>query len=100
MPRIKPLSPETVPEVADLLEASKNRMGFLPNSQRGEPAPPRGLPSQNPYNRYNRTPLNHPSGLSIVTGNSPPGSPRLKALQGGFLPLTLDTQPALRRAPS
>ncbi|MGE3280064.1 MAG: carboxymuconolactone decarboxylase family protein [Alphaproteobacteria bacterium] len=33
MPRIEPLSPETVPELADLLEGSKNRMGFLPNSQ-------------------------------------------------------------------
>lgn len=33
MPRIEPLSLETVPDVAELLEGSKNRMGFLPNSQ-------------------------------------------------------------------
>jgi alkylhydroperoxidase family enzyme len=33
MPRIDPLSPESVPELADLLEGSKSRMGFLPNSQ-------------------------------------------------------------------
>jgi len=33
MPRIEPLPAETVPELADLLETSKNRMGFLPNSQ-------------------------------------------------------------------
>ena len=33
MPRLEPLSPETIPELAELLEAAKNRMGFLPNSQ-------------------------------------------------------------------
>ena len=33
MPRIEPLPSETVPELQALLEASKNRMGFLPNSQ-------------------------------------------------------------------
>jgi uncharacterized peroxidase-related enzyme len=33
MPRIEPLPTETVPELADLLETSKTRMGFLPNSQ-------------------------------------------------------------------
>jgi uncharacterized peroxidase-related enzyme len=33
MPRIEPLSPETVPELAGLLETAKSRMGFLPNSQ-------------------------------------------------------------------
>jgi uncharacterized peroxidase-related enzyme len=33
MPRVKPLSPEAVPELSDLLERSKERMGFLPNSQ-------------------------------------------------------------------
>jgi len=33
MPRIEPLPAETVPELADLLETSKTRMGFLPNSQ-------------------------------------------------------------------
>ena len=33
MPRIAPLPPESVPELAELLESSKNRMGFLPNSQ-------------------------------------------------------------------
>src|SRR5437016_8700481 len=33
MPRIAPLSPDAVPAAAELLEASKSRMGFLPNSQ-------------------------------------------------------------------
>ena len=33
MPRVAPLPPESVLELADLLESSKNRMGFLPNSQ-------------------------------------------------------------------
>jgi uncharacterized peroxidase-related enzyme len=33
MPRIAPRPQKTVPEIAELLEASKNRMGFLPNSQ-------------------------------------------------------------------
>src|SRR5712692_8282516 len=33
MPRLEPLRPETVPEVGELLANSKNRMGFLPNSQ-------------------------------------------------------------------
>ena len=33
MPRIEPLPAETVPELGDLLETSKTRMGFLPNSQ-------------------------------------------------------------------
>lgn len=33
MPRIEPLPTETLPELADLLESSKTRMGFLPNSQ-------------------------------------------------------------------
>jgi uncharacterized peroxidase-related enzyme len=33
MPRIAPLPLETLPELADLLEASRNRMGFVPNSQ-------------------------------------------------------------------
>jgi uncharacterized peroxidase-related enzyme len=33
MPRIQPLSPETLPDLGPVLEASKNRMGFLPNSQ-------------------------------------------------------------------
>jgi hypothetical protein len=33
MPRLEPLPPETVPELADLLAGSKDRMGFLPNSQ-------------------------------------------------------------------
>jgi uncharacterized peroxidase-related enzyme len=33
MPRIQPLPPETLPELGPVLEASKNRMGFLPNSQ-------------------------------------------------------------------
>jgi uncharacterized peroxidase-related enzyme len=33
MPRLEPLPAETVPELADLLAGSKDRMGFLPNSQ-------------------------------------------------------------------
>src|SRR5215472_12000212 len=33
MPRLDPLRAEAVPELEDLLEAAKNRMGFLPNSQ-------------------------------------------------------------------
>ena len=33
MPRLDPLRPKAVPELEDLLEAAKNRMGFLPNSQ-------------------------------------------------------------------
>jgi uncharacterized peroxidase-related enzyme len=33
MPRIQPLSPEMLPDLSPVLEASKNRMGFLPNSQ-------------------------------------------------------------------
>jgi uncharacterized peroxidase-related enzyme len=33
MPRLAPLPPETVPEFSDLLARSKDRMGFLPNSQ-------------------------------------------------------------------
>jgi uncharacterized peroxidase-related enzyme len=33
MPRIEPLPPETIPDLADLLGRSKERMGFLPNSQ-------------------------------------------------------------------
>ena len=33
MPRLEPLPAETVPELADLLARSKDRMGFLPNSQ-------------------------------------------------------------------
>jgi uncharacterized peroxidase-related enzyme len=33
MPRIEPLPPESVSELAEVLEASKTRMGFLPNSQ-------------------------------------------------------------------
>ena len=33
MPRIAPLPAESLPELADLLETSKSRMGFLPNSQ-------------------------------------------------------------------
>jgi uncharacterized peroxidase-related enzyme len=33
MPRLEPLPPETVPELADLLARSKERMGFFPNSQ-------------------------------------------------------------------
>jgi uncharacterized peroxidase-related enzyme len=33
MPPLKPLQPEAVPELAELLRASKTRMGFLPNSQ-------------------------------------------------------------------
>jgi hypothetical protein len=33
MPRIEPLPTETVPELADLLQTSKARMGFLPNLQ-------------------------------------------------------------------
>jgi uncharacterized peroxidase-related enzyme len=33
MPRLEPLPPETVPELADLLTRSKERMGFFPNSQ-------------------------------------------------------------------
>jgi uncharacterized peroxidase-related enzyme len=33
MPRLAPLPPETVPELSDLLARSKDRMGFLPNSQ-------------------------------------------------------------------
>ena len=34
MPRIAPLDPEETGELRPLLEASKERMGFLPNSQR------------------------------------------------------------------
>ncbi len=33
MPRIAPLPVEAVPELTGLLESSKTRMGFLPNSQ-------------------------------------------------------------------
>jgi uncharacterized peroxidase-related enzyme len=33
MPRIEPLSPDAVSELAGVMEASKTRMGFLPNSQ-------------------------------------------------------------------
>src|SRR6266581_1363445 len=33
MPRIQPLPPATLGELAGLLETSKTRMGFLPNSQ-------------------------------------------------------------------
>ncbi|HYZ40492.1 MAG TPA: carboxymuconolactone decarboxylase family protein [Stellaceae bacterium] len=33
MPRIAPLPAETLPELADLLDASRGRMGFVPNSQ-------------------------------------------------------------------
>src|SRR5260370_14559134 len=33
MPRLAPLPPETVPDLSDLLARSKDRMGFLPNSQ-------------------------------------------------------------------
>ena len=33
MPRIQPLPPETLPDLGGVLDASKNRMGFLPNSQ-------------------------------------------------------------------
>src|SRR5712691_6194523 len=33
MPRLAPLPPDAVPELADQLETSKHRMGFLPNSQ-------------------------------------------------------------------
>ena len=33
MPRIEPLPTEAVPDLTDLLETSKSRMGFLPNSQ-------------------------------------------------------------------
>ena len=33
MPRLAPLPPDAVPEIAEQLEAAKNRMGFLPNSQ-------------------------------------------------------------------
>lgn len=33
MPRIEPLPPETVPDLADVLGRSRERMGFLPKSQ-------------------------------------------------------------------
>src|SRR5438093_4424452 len=33
MPRLEPLPPETVEDLQASLEATKNRMGFLPNSQ-------------------------------------------------------------------
>src|SRR5947207_5570848 len=33
MPRIEPLPPESVPELSDVLGRSKDRIGFLPNSQ-------------------------------------------------------------------
>ena len=33
MPRLEPLSRETVPELADTLARSEERMGFVPNSQ-------------------------------------------------------------------
>ena len=33
MPRVAPLPPQSVPELAELLETSQSRMGFLPNSQ-------------------------------------------------------------------
>jgi uncharacterized peroxidase-related enzyme len=33
MPRLAPLPPEIVPELSDLMGRSKDRMGFLPNSQ-------------------------------------------------------------------
>src|SRR5216683_6114054 len=33
MPRIQPLPPEMLPDLGGVLDASKNRMGFLPNSQ-------------------------------------------------------------------
>lgn len=33
MPRIKPLTPQSVSELADTLQRSQERMGFLPNSQ-------------------------------------------------------------------
>ncbi len=33
MPRVDPLTRESVPQLADVLEASERRMGFLPNSQ-------------------------------------------------------------------
>ncbi len=33
MPRVQPLPPNTLPELGNLLETSKSRMGFLPNSQ-------------------------------------------------------------------
>jgi uncharacterized peroxidase-related enzyme len=33
MPRVAPLPAESVPELGDLLAASRSRMGFLPNSQ-------------------------------------------------------------------
>src|SRR5205807_4429884 len=33
MPRIQPLSPATLADLGSVLEASKSRMGFLPNSQ-------------------------------------------------------------------
>lgn len=33
MPRLEPLAPESLPQLTQLLDNSKNRMGFLPNSQ-------------------------------------------------------------------
>ena len=33
MPRIQPLPSDTLPELGNILETSKSRMGFLPNSQ-------------------------------------------------------------------
>ena len=33
MPRLEPLSPNALPELGSILEGSKNRMGFVPNSQ-------------------------------------------------------------------
>src|SRR5260370_32281990 len=33
MPRLEPLSPEALPDLGSVLDASKSRMGFLPNSQ-------------------------------------------------------------------
>jgi hypothetical protein len=32
MPRVAPLSPDSLPELAELLDNSQTRMGFLPNS--------------------------------------------------------------------
>ena len=33
MPRLEPLPPEAIEDLLPSLEATKNRMGFLPNSQ-------------------------------------------------------------------